>query len=63
MVLSLKLPKKFKLIPNYGEGFVSGYHKTLNKIVIKNSKQNITAKTKKIEKIKFDKLGLYNLNI
>ena len=46
-----------------GEGFVSHFHKTNNKIEIKNSKVNITSKIDKIEKIKFDVLGLYNLNI
>lgn len=46
-----------------GEGFVSCFHKTLNKIEIKNCNKSITTKVTKIEKIKFDVLGLYNLNI
>ncbi len=46
-----------------GEGFVSGFHKTHNIIEIKNSKKSITKQTVKIEKIKSDVLGLYNLNI
>ena len=45
------------------EGLVSGFHKTLNKIVVKNCSKSITSSTKNIEKIKSDILGLYNLNI
>ena len=48
---------------NMAEGLVSCFHKTNNKIEIKKSNKSITTKTKKIEKIKFDVLGLYNLNI
>lgn len=46
-----------------GEGLVSGFHKTNNKIEIKNSKTNITSKIDRIEKVKFDILGIYNFNI
>lgn len=45
------------------EGLVSYYDKTNNKIEIKKSSKSITSNTKKIEKIKSDVLGLYNLNI
>lgn len=44
------------------EGYVVGFHKTLNKVVIKKS-SSITSSTKSIKKIKSDILGLYNLNI
>lgn len=44
------------------EGLVSGFHKTLNKIIIKKAEKSITSFTVKIEKIKSDVLGLYNLN-
>ena len=40
------------------EGLVSGFHKTLNKIVVKNCSKSITSSTKNIEKIKSDILGL-----
>lgn len=46
-----------------GEGLVQYFDKTNNKIAIKNSKSNIGCNIDKIEKIKFDVLGLYNLNI
>ena len=46
-----------------GEGLVSCFHKTLNKIIIKNCNVSITPKIDIIEKIKSDILGLYNLNI
>ena len=45
-----------------GEGLVLGFHKANNKIVIKNCSKSITKNTIKIEKIKSDVLGLYNLN-
>lgn len=48
---------------NIAEGLVSYYDKVHNIIVIKKSSKNITQKTIKIEKIKSDVLGLYNLNI
>jgi CRISPR-associated endonuclease Csn1 len=44
------------------EGLVSYYDKSNNKIEIKKTSKNITANTVKIEKIKSDVLGLYNLN-
>lgn len=47
---------------NINEGLICGFHKTLNKIVVKNAKTSITQNTVKIEKIKSDVLGLYNLN-
>lgn len=47
---------------NVSEGYVSYFHKTLNKIVIKNS-NSITASSINVKKIKSDILGLYNLNI
>ena len=46
-----------------GEGLVQYFDKTNNIVKIKNSKINITSKIDKIQKIKFDVLGLYNLNI
>ena len=45
------------------EGLVSCFDKTNNVIVIKKSTKNITSNTIKIEKIKSDILGLYNLNL
>lgn len=47
---------------NINEGYVSYFHKTLNKVEIKNS-NSITSTSKNIKKIKSDILGLYNLNI
>lgn len=47
---------------NVNEGYMAGFHKVHNKIVINNS-NSITQSSKNIKKIKSDVLGLYNLNI
>lgn len=46
---------------NVVEGFVSYFHKTLNKVVIKNA-NSLTTSSKNLQKIQSDILGLYNLN-
>lgn len=46
---------------NVVEGFVSYFHKTLNKVVIKNA-NSVTTSSKNLKKIQSDILGLYNLN-
>ena len=46
---------------NVVEGFVSSFHKTLNKVVIKNA-NSLTTSSKNLQKIQSDILGLYNLN-
>lgn len=48
---------------NVSEGLVKGFDKANNVINVKKCNKSINSKTVKIEKIKYDVLGIYNFNI